>query len=109
MRLLRSYPSLLFYDCLQYGDNDTESESDYNYTRHLASSVEGKLPLHCPEVYSYLSGFTTGWMITRLSILTLYVIIALYVKPQGIYLLQSKAPILITSIVHHLCHSPHSL
>jgi hypothetical protein len=53
--------------------------------------------LDCPEVYSYVSGFTTGWLITRLSILALYVIIAFYVKPQGLYLLQSKAPILITS------------
>jgi hypothetical protein len=65
--------------------------------RRLAGGSAEDLPLHCPEVKSYIAGFTTGWLITRLSLLIMYIMIAVYVHPQGIFLLESKAPILIAS------------
>ena len=77
---------------VKFGDNDSKDE----YRRHLAGS-DNREPLNCPAVKSYVAGFTTGWLITRSSLLCMYCIIAFYVIPQGIFVLLSKAPILLCS------------
>jgi hypothetical protein len=53
----------------------------------------------CVAYGPYSFGFSLGWLITRSSIFIMYCLIAHHVKPQGEYLLKSKSPILISSML----------
>jgi hypothetical protein len=55
--------------------------------------------MDCPQYQPYSEGFAIGWITTRASILTMYLIINAFVKPQGKYVLYAKAPILILSMM----------